>query len=197
MAGVARELTAGTPLVPVITHPMDQADFWPEDIPEVPGRQGDPRQHDGPVLQDSRRRVGHVQLRRPQLPRQPRLLLRQRVRGPVDHRASIGNPATFNSALAVGATSGTLLGRPCGPRTRRAATIQIGTGATTEVVIIGSTAPSNIVNFASSAGGNGYPLRFTHPTGPTVSTCGTPFTHRWAALNQALGYGGARSRGGV
>jgi hypothetical protein len=65
------------------------------------------------------------------------------------------------------------------------ATIQIGTGATTEVVVISGTIASNIVNFVNN------PLRFTHPTGPTVSTCGTPFTHRFAALNSKLGYGGA------
>ena len=65
------------------------------------------------------------------------------------------------------------------------ATIQIGTGATTEVVVISTTAASSVVNFVNN------PLRFTHPTGPTVSTCGTPFTHRFAALNSQLGYGGA------
>ena len=48
-----------------------------------------------------------------------------------------------------------------------------------------------MLTFAISAAGEGYPLRFTHPTGPTVSTCGTPFTHRWSALNSPLGYGGA------
>ena len=104
--------------------------------------------------------------------------------------SSIASPATFNSALAVGATTGTLASAPPAAYTA-GATIQIGTGSTTEVVVIGSTAASNVVNFASSAGGAAYPLRFTHPTGPTVSTCGTPFTHRFAALNSALGYGGA------
>ena len=47
------------------------------------------------------------------------------------------------------------------------------------------------MNFASSSGGAGYPLRFTHPTRSTIQTCGTPFTHKWAALNSPLGYGGA------
>ena len=53
------------------------------------------------------------------------------------------------------------------------------------MVIISSTSASSVVNFVNN------PLRFTHPTGPTVSTCGTPFTHRFAALNSQLGYGGA------
>jgi len=30
---MARELTAGTPLVPVVTQPLDQADYSPEDMP--------------------------------------------------------------------------------------------------------------------------------------------------------------------
>ena len=30
---MARELTAGTPLVPVVTQPLDQADYSPEDTP--------------------------------------------------------------------------------------------------------------------------------------------------------------------
>ena len=32
--GLARELTAGTPLVPVITHPVEQNDYSPEDMPK-------------------------------------------------------------------------------------------------------------------------------------------------------------------
>ena len=32
-AGIARELTAGTPLVPVVTHPFEAAQFEPEDMP--------------------------------------------------------------------------------------------------------------------------------------------------------------------
>ena len=48
------------------------------------------------------------------------------------------------------------------------ATIQIGAGATAEVVIISATAASNVVNFVNN------PLRFTHPTAQTVQTAGTP-----------------------
>ena len=32
--GMARELTAGTPLVPVVTQPLDQSDYSPEDMPK-------------------------------------------------------------------------------------------------------------------------------------------------------------------
>jgi hypothetical protein len=65
------------------------------------------------------------------------------------------------------------------------ATIQIGAGSTAEVVVISATAASNVVGFTNN------PLRFTHPTAQTVQTAGTPFTHKFAALNSPLGYGGA------
>ncbi len=187
---MARELTAGTPLVPVVTQPLDQSDYSPEDQPRF--------------LDDKAIRGSMTDLFYKTLGVEsamfsfgaPNFLDTQgywfdNVFGDLSTTGSgIGNPATFNSALAVGATQGTLSAAPPAAYTA-GATIQIGTGTTTEVVIGGSTAASNVVNFASSSGGAGYPLRFTHPTGPTVSTCGTPFTHKWAALNSPLGYGGA------
>ena len=65
------------------------------------------------------------------------------------------------------------------------AVIQIGAGATAEVVVISGTQASNVVGFSNN------PLRFTHPTAQTVQTAIAPFTHRFAALNSPLGYGGA------
>lgn len=186
--GLARELTAGAPLVPVITHPLEQNDYSPEDMPKflddkairgsmtdlfykTLGVESAQFSFGGPNFLDSH---GYFF---------------DNVFGDLSTTGSgIGNPATFNSALAVGATSGTLSGAPPAAYTANA-TIQIGTGATTEVVVISSTAASNVVNWGT--GTSAYPLRFTHPTGPTVSTCGTPYTHTWAALNSPLGYGGA------
>jgi hypothetical protein len=186
--GVQRELTAGQPLIPAFTHPLDQADFSPEDTPKF--------------LDDKAIRGSMTDLFYKTLGVEsatfslggPNFLdthgyFFDNVFGDLSTTgSSIGNPATFNSALAVGATSGTLAAAPPSAYTA-GATIQIGTGPTTEVVVISSTAASNVVNWGT--GTNAYPLRFTHPTGPTVSTCGTPFTHKWAALNSALGYGGA------
>jgi hypothetical protein len=104
--------------------------------------------------------------------------------------SGLANPATVSGGIPVGTTLCTLAAAPPSQYTA-GATIQIGSGATAEVVVIGSTAGSNVVNFASSSGGAGYPVRFTHATGSTVQTCGTPFTHKFAALNSSLGYGGA------
>ena len=182
--GVARELTAGTPVAPVITHPLEQGSFEPEDTPkflkdnairgamtdlfyETLGVESATFSFGGPNFLDSH---GYFF---------------DNVFGDLSTTGSSqANPATANSALAVGAQAMTLASAPPAAYTA-AAVIQIGTGATTEVVVISTTAASNVVNFVNN------PLRFTHPTGPTVSTCGTPFTHRFAALNSALGYGGA------
>jgi hypothetical protein len=101
--------------------------------------------------------------------------------------SSLANPATVSGAMAVGATSCTLSAAP--PSQYSAgASVQIGTGTTAEVVIISSTAASNVVNWGT--GSSAYPLRFTHPTSTTVQTASSPYTHRWAALNSPLGYGG-------
>jgi hypothetical protein len=98
--------------------------------------------------------------------------------------SSLANPATVSGVLPVGNTNMTLSAAPPAQYTA-GATIQIGAGSTAEVVIISATAASNVVGFTS------YPLRFTHPTSQTVQTAGTPFTHKFAALNSPLGYGGA------
>ena len=182
--GVARELTAGTPVPPVITHPLDQGSFEPEDMPkfledkairgamtslyyETLGVESATFSFGGPNFLDSH---GYFM---------------DNIFGDLSTTGSSNaNLATASTALPVGAQGMTLSSAPPSQYTANA-TIQIGTGATTEVVIITGTAPSNIVNFTNN------PLRFTHPTGPTVSTCGTPFTHRFAALNSPLGYGGA------
>ena len=188
--GISRELTAGTPLVPVVTHPLDQADYSPEDMPkflkdqavrgsmtnlfyETLGVESAQFSFGGPNFLDTH---GYFF---------------DNVFGDLSTTGSgLANPATVSGGIAVGATLCTLTTAPPSSYTA-GATIQIGTGSVAEVVVIGSTAPSDIVNFAASSGGEAYPLRFTHATGTTVETCGTPFTHRWAALNSPLGYGGA------
>jgi hypothetical protein len=97
--------------------------------------------------------------------------------------SGLANPTTTSGVLPVGATNMTLSATP--PSSYSAGTaIQIGAGATAEVVIISATATTT-VTFASN------PLRFTHPTAQTVQTAQTPYTHKFAALNSPLGYGGA------
>ena len=187
--GISRELTAGTPLVPVITQPIEQNDFSPEDMPKflddkairgsmtdlfykTLGVESAQFSFGGPNFLDSH---GYFF---------------DNVFGDLSTvGSSLANPATVSGAMVVGATNCTLSAAPPSSYTA-GATIQIATGSVAEVVVIGSTAASNIVNFAIAAAGEAYPLRFAHP-GATVQTCGTPFTHKFAALNSPLGYGGA------
>jgi hypothetical protein len=188
--GVARELTAGTPLVPVITHPLTLAEFEPEDMPrflkdqairgvmadtfyETLGVEQGTFSFGGPNFLDSH---GYFF---------------DNLFGDLSTTGTgLANPSTTNSAVLIGATTCTLSSAPPSSYTA-GATVQIGTGSIAEVAVIGSTAASNVVNFAVSSGGAGYPLRFSHPTSTVIETCTSPFTHKWAALNSPLGYGGA------
>jgi hypothetical protein len=182
--GVARELTAGTPVAPVITHPLDQGSFEPEDTPkflkdmavrgamtdlfyETLGVESGTFSFGGPNFLDSH---GYFF---------------DNVFGDLSTTgSSLANPSTTSGVLPVGATAVTLASAPPTQYTANAV-IQIGSAPTAEIVVISGTAGGNIVGFT------GYPLRFTHPTAQTVQTAGTPYTHKWAALNSPLGYGGA------
>jgi len=182
--GIARELTAGTPLAPTYTQPLEQNSFEPEDTPkflkdnairgamtdlfyETLGVESGTFSFGGPNFLDTH---GYFF---------------DNVFGDLSTTGSSpANPSTTSGVLPVGSTNMTLASAPPTQYTAGAA-IQIGTAPTAEVVVISTTAASNVVNFIN------YPLRFTHPTAQTVNTCTTPFTHKWAALNSQLGYGGA------
>jgi hypothetical protein len=199
--GIARELTVGTVVNPVITHPLEQAQFEPEDTPKflddkgirgsmtdlfykTLGVESATFSFGGPNYLDSH---GYFF---------------DNVFGDLSTTCSaVTTPATISGTAAVGATQFTLSAAPPAAYTA-GAYIQLGTYATgtvpsyvNEVIQISSTAASNIVNFINT------PLRFAHPssingtavTGSTIANLctGTQFTHRFAALNSALGYGGA------
>jgi hypothetical protein len=188
--GLARETVVGTPLVPVITHPVEQGQFEPEDMPRflddkaVRGSMTDlfyktlgveqgTFNFGGPNFLDSH---GYFF---------------DNVFGDLSTTgSSLANPSTISGTVPIGSTSCTLSAAPPAAYTA-GATIQITTGSIAEVVVITSTQASNIVNFGISSGGNPYPLRFPHATGTTIQTCGTPFTHKFSSLNSQLGYGGA------
>lgn len=200
--GLARELTVGTIVNPVITHPLNQSEFEPEDTPKflddkairgsmtdlfykTLGVESASFSFGGPNFLDSH---GYFF---------------DNVFGDMSTTCSaIGTPSTITAALAIGAVSCTLSAAPPAGYTA-GAYIQIGTALTAntpgsyvnEVVQISSTAVSNVINFANN------PLRYPHPAvagGSTVAgstlanlATGTQFTHRFAALNSQLGYGGA------
>ena len=188
--GMARELTAGTPLVPVVTQPLDQADYSPEDAP---------RFLDDKAIRGSMTDLFYKTLGVEQATFSfgaPNFLDTMgywfdNVFGDLSTTgSSLANPSTISGTVPIGSTSCTLSAAPPAAYTA-GATIQIDTGSISEVVVIGSTQASNIVNFAISSGGAAYPVRFPHATSKTIQTCGTPYTHKLAALNSPLGYGGA------
>lgn len=207
--GLARELTAGTPLVPTaanafsITHPLEQGSFEPEDTPkflkdnairgamtdlfyETLGVESATFSFGGPNFLDSH---GYFF---------------DNVFGDLSTTCNaIGGAQTITGTALVGATQFTLASAPTGFSI--GTYVQVGTALTSntpssyanEVIQVSSTAASNVVNFINT------PLRFQHPStingvlvvgstiASTVAPTGTVFTHRFAALNSALGYGGA------
>jgi hypothetical protein len=180
--GVARELTVGTPLAPVITHPVEQNQFEPEDQPkflkdnairgsmtdlfyETLGVESSTFSFGGPNFLDSH---GYFM---------------DNVFGDLSTTGSSPTqPNTSPNILAVGAVSMTV-GQVYSAYSN--STIQIGTGSTSEVVVVSGTATGLVVNFANN------PLRFAHTAATSVATVVGPYTHRFAALNSQLGYGGA------
>lgn len=182
--GVARELTGGVPVLPVITHPLEQGAFEPEDTPkflqdksvrgamtdlfyETLGVESATFSFGGPNFLDSH---GYFF---------------DNVFGDLSTQGSTPtNPGTMTAGTApIGATAVTLASAPPSAYTA-GAVIQIGTLSTAEVVVISATAASNVVGFVNN------PLRFPHAA-HTVNTVTSPYTHKFAALNSQLGYGGA------
>ena len=187
--GIARELTAGTPLVPVVTHPLEQADYSPEDMPKFLKDQAIRGSMTNLFYETLGVESAQFSLGGPNFLDTHGYFF-DNVFGDLSTTGSgAANPATVSGTIAVGATNCTLAAAPPSSYTA-GATIQIGAGSTAEVVIVGSTTASSVVTFAIAAAGEAYPVRFQH-VAPTVQTCGTPYTHKWAALNSSLGYGGA------
>ena len=193
--GVARELTVGTPLNPVITHPLEQGQFEPEDTPKflddkairgsmtdlfykTLGVESATFSFGGPNFLDSH---GYFM---------------DNVFGDLSTTCNtVTNPATSATAFAIGATTATVGSVPT--QFTVGSAIQLGTALTANVPLSYSNEVVIVTNTtATIIGFSGNPLRFTHPTtaagGTVFSYCsGTTFTHRFAALNSALGYGGA------
>ena len=202
--GIARELTAGTPVLPVYTQPLDQGSFEPEDTPKF--------------LQDKAIRGAMTDLFYETL-------------GVESSTFSFGGPNfldthgyffdnVFGDLSTTAGTITTVLatvssgGAPVGALTiptgavnaagTAGSVIQIGTALTgnqvsylNEVLTIASTTGSSIIVVQ--------PLRFAHSTAVTsngtaatgntivslVPATTASYTHRFSALNSQLGYGGA------
>ena len=200
--GVAREFTAGTAVSPTVIHPVEQNNYEPEDMPKflddkairgsmtdlfykTLGVESSSFSFGGPNFLDTH---GYFM---------------DNIFGDLSTTCNtLTTPATVSGTIPVGAVQFTLGSAPPAGWTA-GAYIQMGTALTAntpacyanEVLLISSTAPSNVINILTT------PVRLAHPSvvaGSTVAgstvgnlATGTVFTHRFAPLNSALGYGGA------
>jgi hypothetical protein len=203
--GIARELTGGVPVLPTYTQPLDQGSFEPEDTPKF--------------LQDKAIRGAMTDLFYETLGVEsatfsfggPNFLdthgyFFDNVFGDLSTTAGLIT-TTLATITTTGGSVGSLTittsGAPNAACTA-GSLIQIGTAAVSntpasygnEVLTVVSTGATSIVVQQ--------PLRFGHGTAVTnaltfagsttvtlVPATVSTFTHRFAALNQSLGYGGA------
>lgn len=98
--------------------------------------------------------------------------------------SSAANSTTLSGTLATLAVGGTQATLTSASGYGSGATVQIDTGPVAEVVVLSAAASGTLITFGN------YPLRFPHSSGATVATVSAPFTHKFALLNSALGYGG-------
>ena len=181
--GVARELTAGTALLPTNTIPQEARSLAPEDTPKflpdesirgsmamrfsnILGPENATFSFGGPAFLDTH---GY---------------LLDNLFGDLSTTGSTpANGASLNGGLAVGGTNAVLTGGTVSTYPSGAA-VQINAGSISEVVVLSAAWTGGTITFS------GYPLRFAHSTGATVNTVASPYTHTFALLNSALGYGG-------
>jgi len=182
--GVAREMTTGTPVLPTNVIPQDAKSYKPEDTPkflpdeairgsmaltygQILGPEDATLNFGGPVFLDTHG-----------------FMLDNTFGDLSATGAGAANTTTLASATSVGATTASIT---ADTGYSDGSYVQIDTGPVAEVVQL-SAAPSGAgpytVTFA------GYPLRFPHAQGTSVSTVTAPFTSRFALLNSDLGYGG-------
>ncbi len=177
----ARELTVGTAILGTSTIPLDPGSYEPEDTPhflpdeairgsmvhlynEILGVEDATFTYGGPVYLDNDG------------------FFFDNVFGDMSTTGSAtvngGTSTTFSQASLIGAVSATVattLNFAGGQN------VQIGTGSVAEVVVLSSTAASNVLNFVN------YPLRFAHPSSSTVFTVTGNYTHTFNALNTGTG----------
>jgi hypothetical protein len=173
--GLGRELVTGTVVAPAIVVPVEKAEpdekptflddksirgFMAEEYGLIQGTEFSDFNFNGPVYLNS---IGHILLN---------------IFG--DYSATGSTPTnstTFTAPLTVGATTGTLTSAA---GYTASSIVQIGTGATAEVVQFTALAGSN-ATWANN------PIRFAHSGTPAASTVVAPFTHTFSLLNSGNG----------
>lgn len=176
--GIAREITVGTPVLPVVTIPLDKGSYEPEDTPmflpdeairgamallygEILGVEDATFSYGGPVFGDV---YG---------------FFLDNTFGDLSSvgTTSTGGSSTTHAALAAGVTS---LSATSGTGFVVGQNVQVGTGSVSEVVKLTAVA-TTLLTFT------GNPLRFAHSTAAALHTVIGPYTHTFAALNSFSG----------
>lgn len=169
-------LTPGVIAAPVITIPVDKAD--PDEKPVfildkalrgmmgttygvIQGTESAELDFNGPVFIDT---LGHLLLN---------------IFG--DYSATGSTPTNSTTLNAQAAAGNTTCSVTSIAGYTNGATVQIGSGATSEVVILSAVPSGNTLTFANN------PLRFTHANASAVATVVAPFTHTFAQLNSGNG----------
>lgn len=174
--GFGRELTVGTIVAPSVTMPVEKGE--PDEKPEflddkslrgymaeeyalIQGTEISAFDFNGPVYLDS---IGHVLFN---------------IFGDYSAVGSTPTNSTTTTAIAnPGATTVTvasIVGYSNG------SIVQIGTGATAEVVVLSIAPSGSTLTFTNN------PLRFSHANASTVATVVAPFTHTFSLLNSGNG----------
>lgn len=176
--GIAREITVGTPVLPVATIPLDKGTYEPEDTPmflpdeairgamallygEILGVEDATFSYGGPVFGDV---YGYF------------------LDNTFGDLSSVGTntaggSSVTHAALAAGVTT---LSANSGTGFAIGQNVQLGTGTTAEVVKL-----TNVSGTALTFTNN--PLRFAHSTAAALHTVIGPYTHTFAALNSGAG----------
>jgi len=176
--GIARELTVGTPVLPVVTIPLDKGSYEPEDTPmflpdeairgamallygEILGVEDATFSYGGPVFGDV---YG---------------FFLDNVFGDLSSVGTntAGGSSTTHAALAAGVTT---LSAASGTGFAIGQNVQIGTGTTAEIIKLTAVTGTSLT-FTNN------PLRFAHSSAATLHTVIGPYTHTFAALNSGSG----------
>ena len=181
--GVAREITAGTALLPTNTIPQSVREYSLEDTPkflpddairgslamryaDILGPEDASFSFGGPMFTDSHG-----------------FFLDNAFGDLSTVGSSPGNGTTLSGSVATLSIGGTTATVNSASGYASASTVQIDSGNISEVVVL-TAVSGTLLTFGNN------PLRFPHAAAATVTTVTGPYTHVFALLNSNLGYGG-------
>lgn len=176
--GIARETTVGSPVVPVVTIPLDKGTYEPEDLikylpdeavrgsmamiyAEIQGVEDASFSYGGPVFGDV---YGYFL---------------DNAFGDLSTsgQPAIGGSSNTSAASSAGNTNVTVA---ASAGFANGQNVQIDVGTLAEVVKVSAVAGSTVTF-------TGYPLRFNHANNATIQTVTGLYTHRFNILNSGTG----------